>query len=91
MGTTKARGWFSCFFLNIKFLIEFIQDFGDSGAFPEIHVPQFPLGMGKQKKTSNALAVQLDSAGEVRFDAIAKQGSNKNKVKIKLLFKTINF
>ena len=54
-------------------------------------MPQFPLGMGKQKKTSNALAVQLDSAGEVRFDAIAKQGSNKNKVKIKLLFKTINF
>ena len=36
--------------------------------------------MGKQKKTSNALAVQLDAAGDVRFDAIAKQGPNKNKV-----------
>jgi hypothetical protein len=40
--------------------------------------------MGKTKTTSNALAVQLDSAGAVRFDAIVKQGPNKNKV-IKIL------
>lgn len=56
------------------------EDFGDSGAFPEINVPQYPLGMGKKKQTSNALAVQLDSAGQVRFDSIVKQGSNKNKI-----------
>jgi SNW domain-containing protein 1 len=36
--------------------------------------------MGKQKKTSNALAVQLDQSGNVKFDLIAKQGTNKNKV-----------
>lgn len=23
------------------------EDFGDGGAFPEIHIPQFPLGMGR--------------------------------------------
>lgn len=29
-----------------------LQDFGDGGAFPEIHMAQFPLGMGKKKTTS---------------------------------------
>ena len=47
--------------------------------------------MGKQKKTSNALAVQLDSAGEVRFDAIAKQGANKNKVNLDYFFFEFRF
>lgn len=63
------------------------EDFGDSGAFPEIDVVQYPLDMGKTKgaggggKTSNALAIQLDAQGDVRFDVLAKQGSaNKNKV-----------
>ncbi|KAH9643603.1 hypothetical protein HF086_000077 [Spodoptera exigua] len=35
------------------------EDFGDGGAFPEIHVAQYPLGMGARGKesTSNALAI----------------------------------
>lgn len=58
-----------------------VEDFGDSGAFPEINVVQYPLDMGKTKaKTSNALAVQLDAQGDVKFDLIAKQGANKNKI-----------
>jgi SNW domain-containing protein 1 len=59
------------------------EDFGDSGAFPEINVIQYPLDMGKAKtsaKTSNALAIQLDAEGEVKFDLIAKQGQTKNKI-----------
>ena len=59
------------------------EDFGDSGAFPEINVPQYPLDMGKTKSkpSSNALAVQLDAQGEVKFDSIVKQGvANKNKI-----------
>ena len=59
------------------------EDFGDSGAFPEINVIQYPLDMGKTKssaKTSNALAIQLDAQGEVKFDMIAKQGQGKNKI-----------
>lgn len=68
------RNTFECVFF-------FWKDFGDSGAFPEIHVVQYPLDMGKTKaKTSNALALQLDSQGDVKFDLIAKQGSNKNKI-----------
>jgi SNW domain-containing protein 1 len=59
------------------------EDFGDSGAFPEIHVVQYPLEMGKiksAKSTSNALAIQLDSSGEVKFDLIARQGGTRNKI-----------
>lgn len=58
-------------------------DYGDGGAFPEIHVAQYPLGMGAPGTTgkkSNALAVQLDATGKVKYDAIARQGHGKNKV-----------
>uniref|UniRef100_A0A4W5P4J1 SNW domain-containing protein 1 n=1 Tax=Hucho hucho TaxID=62062 RepID=A0A4W5P4J1_9TELE len=50
-----------------------LEDFGDGGAFPEIHVAQFPLEMGRKKKTSNALAVQVDAEGKIKYDAIARQ------------------
>ncbi|XP_014206032.1 puff-specific protein Bx42 [Copidosoma floridanum] len=58
------------------------DDFGDGGAFPEIHVAQFPLNMGAKGKesTSNALAVQLDSQGKVKYDLIARQGHSKDKI-----------
>uniref|UniRef100_A0A182SXM3 SKI-interacting protein SKIP SNW domain-containing protein n=1 Tax=Anopheles maculatus TaxID=74869 RepID=A0A182SXM3_9DIPT len=58
-------------------------DFGDGGAFPEIHVAQYPLGMGapgNASKKSNALAVQLDQTGKVKYDAIARQGHAKDKI-----------
>ena len=57
------------------------QDFGDGGAFPEIAVAQYPLGMGQKKSSSNALAVQLDAEGKIKYDAIAKQGHGKDKVR----------
>ncbi|XP_058799473.1 puff-specific protein Bx42 isoform X1 [Phymastichus coffea] len=58
------------------------EDYGDGGAFPEIHVAQYPLGMGAKGKetTSNALAVQLDSQGKVKYDLIARQGHSKDKI-----------
>lgn len=61
------------------------QDFGDGGAFPEIHVAQYPLGLGKPadsdaKTKSNALAVQLDATGKVKYDLIARQGHGKDKI-----------
>lgn len=55
----------------------------DGGAFPEIMVAQYPLGMGapnSNKGTSNALAVQLDQSGKIKYDAIARQGHSKDKV-----------
>lgn len=52
------------------------EDFGDGGAFPEIPVAQYPLGMGqKGSSTSNALAIQVNADGKVKYDAIAKQVS----------------
>lgn len=71
---------------RVGFVPRSIEDFGDGGAFPEIHTQQYPLGMGKkEKKTKSAGAtgmastalvpVTVDSTtGTVQFDAIVKQG-----------------
>lgn len=57
------------------------QDFGDGGAFPEIHVAQFPLGLGQQKSgaASNALAMQVDATGKIKYDVIARHGHAQDK------------
>ena len=56
-------------------------DFGDGGAYPEIHALQYPLGMGKvsqktgSSSTSSALAVPtVDEKGNVDYSAIVKSG-----------------
>lgn len=48
---------------------------------------QYPFGMGMKGKetTSNALAVQLDAHGKVKYDVIARQGHSKDKVINKFL------
>merc|ERR1712226_1520959 len=56
------------------------EDFGDGGAYPEIPVAQYPLGMGQKKSSSNALALQSDATGKLRYDALAKHGHAKDKV-----------
>ena len=58
-----------------------VDDFGDGGAYPEIHVAQYPLSMGRNEESkSNALAVQLDATGKVKYDLLARQGARKDKV-----------
>ncbi|KAF6226050.1 hypothetical protein HO173_012540 [Letharia columbiana] len=57
------------------------EDYGDGGAFPEIPVAQYPLDMGKKpSSSSNALAVQVDAEGKVKYDAIARQGHNDKRI-----------
>lgn len=57
------------------------EDFGDGGAFPEIPIAQYPLEMGKKGgSSSNALAIQVDSEGKVKYDAIARQGHSENRI-----------
>ncbi|KAL8696769.1 MAG: hypothetical protein Q9224_002632 [Gallowayella concinna] len=57
------------------------DDFGDGGAFPEVPVAQYPLGMGKSSvASSNALAIQVDAEGKVKYDAIARQGHNDKRI-----------
>ncbi|KAI9864697.1 MAG: mRNA splicing protein [Vezdaea acicularis] len=57
------------------------EDYGDGGAFPEIPVAQYPLDMGRKSGgSSNALAVQVDATGKVKYDAIARQGHNDKRI-----------
>jgi SNW domain-containing protein 1 len=55
-----------------------IQDFEDGGAFPEIHIPQYPLNMGKKDGTElisdSVVALTVDDRGKTKFDAIVTQG-----------------
>ena len=44
-------------------------------------VAQFPLGMGRERKErSNALPVQMDAEGRIKFDSLLRQGQSKNKI-----------
>ncbi|KAL2846023.1 Pre-mRNA-processing protein 45 [Aspergillus pseudodeflectus] len=58
------------------------EDFGDGGAFPEILVAQYPLDMGRKgtQSKSNALAVQVDAEGKVKYDAIARRGHGDDRI-----------
>jgi len=64
-----------------------LQDFQDGGAFPEIHVAQYPRHMGNphkeqsQSQQSQAIVnVEIDKDGEVSYDAIVKGGTNSDKI-----------
>ncbi|TKA79927.1 Pre-mRNA-processing protein 45 [Cryomyces minteri] len=57
------------------------EDYGDGGAFPEIPVAQYPLDMGrKTTSSSNALTIQVDAEGKVKYDAIARRGHNEKRI-----------
>ncbi|XP_026437981.1 SNW/SKI-interacting protein A-like [Papaver somniferum] len=60
------------------------EDFGDGGAFPEIPVAQYPLGMGRKdgqaKLGSKILPLTVDAQGNVAFDAIVRQNENASKI-----------
>ncbi|CAH9066369.1 unnamed protein product [Cuscuta europaea] len=60
-----------------------LEDFGDGGAFPEIHYAQYPLDMGRKKDrnpASKTLPLRVDEHGDVRYDAIVKQNENSKKI-----------
>ncbi|KAJ0724091.1 putative SKI-interacting protein, SKIP [Helianthus annuus] len=59
------------------------QDFGDGGAFPEIHYAQYPLDMGRKRDSNSGpktLPVTVDDKGNLTFDAIVKQNENSRKI-----------
>lgn len=58
------------------------EDFGDGGAFPEVPVAQYPLDMGRKgtASSSNALAIQVDGDGKVKYDAIARRGHSEKRI-----------
>jgi len=56
-------------------------DFADGGAYPELHVVQYPLNMGKPGVKSTAvIPVHVDDKGVIQADAIVRQGSNRDKL-----------
>jgi len=63
-----------------------VDDFGDGGAYPEVHVAQYPMNLGRpehEKSSGNkatTLAVQLDASGKVKYDLLARQGHGKDKI-----------
>lgn len=58
------------------------EDYGDGGAFPEVHVAQYPLDMGRasSQKTSNALAMRVDGEGKTKYDEIARRGHGDSRI-----------
>ncbi|TIA87814.1 hypothetical protein E3P99_02943 [Wallemia hederae] len=66
------------------------QDFGDGGAYPECHVAQYPLELGRKKaKSSKTLSLTVDGSGSVKYDAIAKQGRGDNSHLIQTSFQDV--
>jgi len=57
-----------------------VEDFGDGGAFPEIHVAQYPLDMGRPGRSTSRAVVQVTGEGDVDYDAILHQGHDKDRV-----------
>jgi len=57
-------------------------DFGDGGAYPEVHVAQFPLEMGRKGKSqAQVLALTTDASGRAGHAAgIASVGQRDGKI-----------
>ncbi|KAJ3103788.1 SNW domain-containing protein 1 [Phlyctochytrium bullatum] len=58
------------------------QDFGDGGAYPECHVAQYPLDMGRKTagRQESTLALQTDAEGNLRYDVVLRQGARDGKI-----------
>ncbi|KAI7858348.1 SKIP/SNW domain-containing protein [Circinella umbellata] len=62
------------------------EDFGNGGAFPEVHIAQYPLDMGRKKesrkteRSGGALTLQVDADGSVKYDQIARQGHSEDRI-----------
>jgi len=56
------------------------EDFGDGGAFPEIHVLQYPLNMGRKDRAADTVTpLRVDARGNVRYDVVVHQGVRRGK------------
>eukprot|EP01023_Acetabularia_acetabulum_P041847 TRINITY_DN4099_c0_g1_i1.p1 TRINITY_DN4099_c0_g1~~TRINITY_DN4099_c0_g1_i1.p1 ORF type:complete len:541 (-),score=121.71 TRINITY_DN4099_c0_g1_i1:776-2398(-) len=64
------------------FLPRKAEDYGDGGAYPEIHIQQFPLNMGKEGagKTGKTLSLTVAEDGTVSYDAIMRYGRDPNQI-----------
>ena len=60
-----------------------MEDFGDGGAFPEIHVAQYPRHMarpgGPPTSSSTALSISMNGQGRANHEAVVTQGGRGEK------------
>ncbi|PSN67978.1 hypothetical protein BS50DRAFT_491807 [Corynespora cassiicola Philippines] len=62
------------------------EDYNDGGAYPEVHIAQYPPGFEKEgagatSTRSNALALKVDNAtGKTKYDEIAKRGHAESRI-----------
>jgi len=49
-------------------------DYGDGGAYPEVHVSQYPLNLGRPgRNSSKVLSLRSDASGKARHDMVVQQ------------------
>ncbi|PHT99391.1 hypothetical protein BC332_31734 [Capsicum chinense] len=65
---------------NLSSVIYIEEGFGNVGAFPELHYPQYPLDMGRKKVGGNTLPISVDEHNQVRYDVIVRHGENAKKI-----------
>ena len=62
------------------------EHFGDGGAFPEIHIKQYPLDMGRKNFSSlnskGTIALHVNESGELSYDSILKQNMRKEQANL---------
>jgi SNW domain-containing protein 1 len=68
------------------FLPTLPEHFGDGGSFPEIHIIQYPLDMGRPKEAGadsiETLPLQRDADGKIRYDMVLHQGEGEGSKRI---------
>jgi hypothetical protein len=77
-----------------QFVPRKVEDYGDGGAFPECHVAQYPLNMGRpgadgasaSSSSSAIVPTYTDADGVVQYDAILGGGSGTGGGRIKSQF-----
>ena len=65
------------------FLPRSANHFADGGAYPEIHVAQYPPGLGVDAKNAAGGAVAtvtVTASGDVNYDAIVAPGNGQGKI-----------
>lgn len=69
-----------CYGSRNGFTPQTVEDYGDGGAFPEIHTLQYPLDMGRKEKImkQKVAPVQVDDKGNIKYDTVIRQHMRKD-------------
>ena len=66
-----------------NFVPQILEDYGDGGAYPEIHIAQYPLNMGRAKGTSSTSVISTETSAEtgaIEYDGVITQGMRENQI-----------